>query len=100
MTGFLQGEIYMFKNSGKKIKFIAELFFYINCFFIIMVCGLIFEHAFKLDGKLSDLYMIIAILEVIVLPILCWICTLFVYGYGELIDKTCEIEKKLDKNIK
>ena len=87
----------MFKNSGKKIKFIVELFFWIDIIFIILGCSFLFEQGMKLSGLESNLWLTFSGIMLIILPLVLWIVMLFLYAFGDLVDKVCEIERKLDK---
>ena len=87
----------MFENSGKKIKFIVELFFWIDLIFIIIGFAFLFNYAMQLRGDASNVLLTVSLIMLVILPMFLWIAMLFLYGYGELIDKTCEIEKKLGK---
>ena len=87
----------MFENSGKKIKFIVELFFWIDIIFIILGCSFLFEQGMKLSGLESNLWLTFSGIMLIILPFVLWIVMLFLYAFGDLVDKVCEIERKLDK---
>ncbi len=72
----------MFKEIGMKIKNLAEGLFWIGT----IMAGL-FGLVFIEDTEgLSLLYAIIAV-------IVFWISSWFLYGFGEMIDKLCDIER-------
>ena len=75
----------MFKNVGKKIKTFSVVMFIIEAL-AALVCGI---------GMIitSDYLIPYGVLVALVGPFVLWILSWFVYGYGELIDKTCEIAK-------
>ena len=74
--------ITMYDNIGKKIKDLATAAFIFGTI-IAVIFGLILAN--DTDG--------LSILLIIVGPIISWISSLTLYGFGELIDKVCEIAK-------
>ena len=82
----------MFKNIGKKIKHLAEIYFALG----IVVTVLTALYWWKINEFDLELYFIPALI-LIVGCIYFWISSLFIYGFGELIDKTCDIERNTRK---
>ena len=83
----------MFDNIGKKIKGLASF---------ITTVG-IFVSVVTMLGLLSVSRAGIAILIGIAGSLISWLSSFLLYGYGELIDKTCSIDKSLstiDKQLK
>ena len=76
----------MFNNVGKKIKTFSVVMFIIETL-AALVCGI------GLIAEGDDLIPLFGVLVAVVGPFVLWILSWFVYGYGELIDKTCEIAK-------
>ena len=81
----------MYNNIGKKIKglakgtFIAEAVAAIITGFILFVTGLdSWEH--------RDLALV-GPLVIALGPIVAWVSSWLLYGFGELVDKTCDIER-------
>ena len=73
----------MFENIGKKLKGLAKIVFIIEVAFLGFI-GLVLI----LEGTVGDglLILIAGVLGA-------WISGLFLYGFGEIIDKLTEIEK-------
>ena len=68
----------MFKNIGKKLKVLAHVLFWVEL----------------IGAAVGGLVMIE---DLVALPVIAggilvaWVSSMFIYGFGELIDKTCEI---------
>ena len=75
----------MYDNIGKKIKIMAKVIFVIGLI-ISLIAG------FIIIG-ISQQLVLISLLIFVVGPIFFWISTWLLYGFGELIDKTCDIER-------
>lgn len=84
----------MFENVGKKIKTFAKVICWI---------GIIGSALWGIIYILSEgLYLEDIIIAVIIIAggvLSSWISSLFIYGFGELIDKTTDISGKLS-NVK
>lgn len=92
----------MFKNIGKKIKTLAKVLCIIEialCVIVGAACiiiGIIGEFEF-LGGQYILVTGIISGIAILILgPLAAWIGSFLLYGFGELIDKTCAINEKLD----
>ena len=75
----------MFNNIGKKIKGLAKTIFTIETVLAILgglICCSLYESL-----------ILVGLLIMVVVPLLAWIGSLLLYGFGELIDKTCDIER-------
>ena len=81
--------MFTFENIGGKIKTLAQVVAILGVI-VSVIAGL-----FVLDD--SALY---GVLIAFVGSVLSWISSLFIYGFGELIDKTTEIAKNTKKDIK
>ena len=83
----------MFNNIGKKIKTLAAVICWIGIIssviaaIVLFICGL--------DWGDEAFFFLMAILVLVAGSLVSWIGSFFTYGFGELIDKTCDIEKKL-----
>lgn len=78
-----------YNDIGKKIKTLAKAIFFVGAILDIGV------GAFLITLGITDdfaLYIILGLITILLAPILTWISTWLLYGYGELIDKTCAIE--------
>lgn len=80
------GEL-IYSNIGNKIKGLAEWTFYIE----VLAC--IF-FALSLLINCSDMRMMFLTLAILVIgPVIAWISSWALYGFGELVDKTSKNEK-------
>ena len=79
----------MYNNIGRKIKGLAKAIFFIEAIAAI-VCGC----ALFVDG-LDGSIILIALLVMVGGSIVAWISSWLLYGYGEMIEKNCLIEKHL-----
>ncbi len=79
----------MFSNIGKKIKTWAAVI----CWFGIIgaiVAGIVIMVALKTAGGME---IFLGIAEMVVGSISAWLSSFLLYGFGELIDKTVDIER-------
>jgi hypothetical protein len=81
----IQGGTFMFKNIGRKIKGLVKTVFIIQTI-LAVVAGIAIM---TIDEEL----IVVGALVMIILPIIFWISSWLLYGYGELIDKVSEIAK-------
>ena len=79
----------MYENIGKKIKTFAQVCFLVMAI-VTFIAGAV---VLSLDG--SDTMNTIGALLMLLGPVVSWISSWMLYAFGELVDKTCEIEKKL-----
>ena len=86
----------MFNNVGEKIKAVAKAWFYIGVF-LSVVCGLICllvglfnEESFLVLSGLSSL---------VIGPFSAWLSTLFLYGFGELIDTNQKLNEAVEDEL-
>ncbi len=87
----------MFENVGKRIKEIAKLLFAIGVvlsvlLFIVMLILAIpnFDYG---DEALGVVFLLIGIFSIIIGPVISWLSVLLLYAFGELVQKTCNLEK-------
>ena len=73
----------MYDNIGRKIKGLAKAFFIVEAIATV-IAGI------ALMAIDEDL---IGVLILILGPVVAWVSTWLLYGFGELIDKTCDIER-------
>ncbi len=92
----------MFKNISGKIKTLAQTICWIGIIISVIVGLYIFittiiksnNAAIIVTGSLTGiLYLIIG-------PILSWVGSFLMYGFGELIEKTCKIAQNTSSNTK
>lgn len=80
----------MYSNIGGKIKGLAKAIFIIQTIATVIM-GLVFI-ANGLDSYyLGDEAVITGVLLMIIGPLVAWISSWLLYGFGELIDKVCYI---------
>ena len=77
----------MFSNIGKKIKGLAVAFCWL------LVCASVIG-GFEIASSASFL-VIWGVLLILFGPVVAWILSWGIYGFGELIDKTCDIERHM-----
>ena len=100
----------MFKNAGRKIKVLARILFWIGVVcWILIAAGIAFggslyttlfkdTNGFTQELNFSGPGMIIAGVAAGLVGILAtWLESLFVYGFGELIDNTARINRRLGR---
>ena len=101
----------MFKNVGRKIKVLAKIFFWIGVVCsVLMGLGIAFggnlvlsliassNTGFTQNVSLTGPASIITGAVVLIVGFLAaWLESLFVYGFGELIDNTSRIRRKLSR---
>lgn len=80
----------MFDNIGKKIKSLAKILCWVGI--IAYVIAAIIMIAIGMDEYEEELTAFGVIL-LFVGPLMSWISSFFMYGFGELIDKACDIER-------
>lgn len=77
----------MYNDVGKKIKGLMETLLMIGI--VLSVVGGI------VVMTISDDLIVVGLLIVIVGSLVSWIACIFAYAFGELVDRTCNIEKLL-----
>jgi hypothetical protein len=75
----------MFDNIGGKIKILAQIFVWIGIIASVILGFILCTTDVEWLGVIC----------VFIGPLLCWISSMTLYGFGELIEKTCKIEKIL-----
>ena len=85
----------MFTNVGSKIKAFAVVLFVI-LILISIFPAMIAYGAFQWQSQ--GLAIILAIVIIAVGVLAGWISTLFLYGYGQLIEDTSAIRRKVEQN--
>ncbi|MBR0135785.1 MAG: hypothetical protein IJM18_06265 [Clostridia bacterium] len=87
----------MYKNIGKKIKGLVKVLLTISIIFIAIaaIAGIIAVFASGIDAGPAILAAIGILLVAGIWILITWISTWMLYGYGEIIDKVTDIEKKM-----
>ena len=75
----------MYNNIGIKLKILAKLIFMLGSIGSLILCVVFFIESAFLTGLVSMFAVIFTSLVI----------SLFVYGFGELVDKVCEIERNM-----
>ena len=76
----------MYDNIGGKIKGLAKVIFIIEAIAAVIA-------GFALMSFGDDMIPIIGVLVIVVVPIVAWVSSWLLYGFGELIDKASDIER-------
>ena len=74
----------MYENIGKKIKGLAKA-----CFIVETIAAVL---AGVIMIATDEDYIVYGAMIAILAPLVAWVSSWLLYGYGELIDKACEIE--------
>ncbi len=82
----------MFDNIGKKIKSLANVLCWVGIIAYVIAAIAMFVIAADNPWD-AEHYVPIGFAFLIVGPLSSWISSFFMYGFGELIDKACEIEE-------
>lgn len=82
----------MFTNIGAKIKTLASAIAWIGI--IGSIIGGLAMVAVGLDSE--EIFILFGVLTAIVGSLTSWIGSFLLYGYGELIDKVTQIDRKLN----
>lgn len=79
----------MYDNIGNKIKILAKVFFVIGA--VASVIGAIYLF-------IEEAHILLCLAIAIAGSLLSWISTWLLYGFGEIIDKLCDIEENTHNN--
>ena len=83
----------MFKNIGKNIKKLARIYFWISTILVIVLgIVLIVVGANMWEG---GPIIALGVVTILVAPILAWLSTCLLYGFGELVDNSTVIKNHL-----
>lgn len=83
----------MFDNIGKKIKSLAKVLCWIGIIAYVIIAIILFILSEEVFWREPELCITLGFIFLIVGPLMSWINSFFMYGFGELIDKTCDIER-------
>lgn len=78
----------MYDNIGGKIKSLAKTIFVLEVLAIVII-GFVAMAQSEGDGETAQIAFIIMLVAFIV----AWISSWFLYGFGEIIEKLCQIEQ-------
>lgn len=80
----------MFKNVGKKIMTFSKVYFWVTAPLCVLGgFGTIMEAVDSLYGSVED--AVAGFIIMLLCPLLCWITSLLLYGFGQLIENTAFI---------
>lgn len=80
----------MFNEIGKKIKTLAKVIFVLVVISALIMGVVLIATLIKTD---KENLAFIGFLVMIVGSVIAWLLSCLLYGFGELIDKTCDIER-------
>lgn len=80
----------MFEDIGAKIKIVSKVFCWVSIIVSVIAAFVMFSKAGE-SYSTEDFYIGMGCVFLIVFPLSSWLTSLFVYGFGELIEKTAEI---------
>lgn len=73
----------MYDKIGKKIKILTQILTIIS-----VIASIIVGFVYIAGG------LLIGLIFILLCPVLIWISSFFMYAFGELVDKVCDIEKR------
>ena len=76
----------MYDDIGKKIKKLTKIIT-----IILIILSVIVGFFMITDSDRSR--RVKGLVMFAIVPFVIWVCSLFSYGFGELVDKTCDIEE-------
>lgn len=83
----------MFDNIGKKIKTLANVLCWVGIVASVITAIIMFIMVEEGPYRTEGLYMGLGFAFLIGGPLSSWVSSFFMYGFGELIDKACDIER-------
>lgn len=78
----------MYDNIGGKIKGLAKAVFIVEAI-AVFIAGI----ALMAYGEGEGLYLFMGLIVIALGPVVAWVSSWLLYGFGELIDKTCDIAR-------
>lgn len=76
----------MFKNSGKKIKVLAKVFFVLGILVSLAAAGFLFALAVSASAY-KALFIVAGVVVLVLGPVVSWIIGLFTDGFGKVVEK-------------
>ncbi len=80
----------MYDNIGKKIKLLAKIIFIIESIASVIIGAAV--------GSQDEEFILLGLLIMLIGPLFAWVSSWLLYGFGELIDKTCDIARNTRGN--
>lgn len=92
----------MYNDIGKKIKTLAKVIAILGMIATVLL-GLLsiisFDNQFRAEEQAEHMDMLVSYIILLILgPLLSWIAGFVLYGFGELVDKMCDIQAALGGN--
>jgi len=84
---------FLFNEVGHKIRMLAKIGFWISCIAYFVLAIILFTQAAD-SWYNEEMYIILGVVSLVVGPLISWISTLILYGFGELIENTYHISRK------
>ena len=84
----------MYRNIGAKIKTLAAVLAWVGI--IVSVIAGIVMIGIGVDSRDGEAMMALGLGYIVLGPLLSWISSLVLYGFGELVDRSKNIDEKLD----
>lgn len=81
----------MFENIGEKIKSLAKILCWAGIVASVLIAIKFFIEAEEGSYRTEDLYMTLGLIFLFIGPLISWINSFFIYGFGELIERTNEV---------
>lgn len=81
----------MFENIGDKIKTLAKVLCWSGIAASVLMAIIFFIAADEGSYRNEDLYRTLGFIFLIIGPLASWINSFFIYGFGELIERTTEV---------
>lgn len=85
----------MFDNIGGKIKALAKVFCWIEIILSVIIAIIMFVSVEDVPYSQEGLYKGLGCVFLIIGPLLSWISSFVLYGFGELIETNCEIARNI-----
>lgn len=79
----------MYDKIGGKIKGMAKATFFVEAI-VAIIAGIIFT---IMAGNGDEAMLLVGLPVMILGPLAAWVSSCLLYGFGELIDKTCDIAR-------
>ena len=89
----------MFDNIGGKIKALAKIMCWVGIIGFVILAMITFVNASEAGSYLSGSLIVLGFVFLIIGPLVSWVFSFFMYGFGELIETNCEIAHNTSKRV-
>ncbi len=83
----------MFDNAGGTIKSFAKVLYILE-----LIASILVALYLCCTADVEELRLLFGLILLFAGPFLAWVKVLFIYAFGELVEKTCKIEEHLNRN--